>query len=199
MTVRSLLLEERYPATVLYTLCLKTFGSEFHEWEPETIWMELQDEFKVDPVDSNKDKIISAVTLVTSNSFYEDFRVFEAVCKGLNGESGDLEWLTPLTPEEVTWAVVESRILDSTPEDFSLEVATYTAETLRLGGIYHCPKPLTFCQLSAKYPMDKYIPLEFRDRVELFQKVKLKKIEAYCALQKEYLSEGLTVLSGYLE
>lgn len=184
-------LDENIPATVLYTICLKTFGSEMHEWELETLWMEIQDEFKVDPADANKDKLAAAISLLVTNAFYENFQAFEAIGKGLNGQTADFEWITPLTPEEATWAVVESRILDSTPEDFSEEVKAYIREVHREGGLFKSPPALAFCSISSVYPAEKFVPKELRDTVEINQKLKLKKIEAYSALQKERLEEGL--------
>jgi hypothetical protein len=175
--------EENIPASVLYTICFKKFGVEFHNWELETLWMEIQDEFGEDASDSNKDKIASALGLVTSNRFYEDFRVFESICKGLNGQSPNFEWVTPLTPEEVCWAMVEAKLIDSTPEDFAEEIRIYVRAILNENGIIKAPAQISFCKEPKKG--------NFPTPDATMQELKLKKIELYLEWQKEHFRKFL--------
>lgn len=189
--IAEVLQDENTPASAIYPILLNEFGSEMHEWEPETIWMEIQDEYGIDLVDCNKDKLIAVIGLLTTNSFYENFQAFEAIGKSLNGQTADFEWVTPLTPEEATWAVIESKLLDETPEEFSREIQAYVREVLREGGLYTSPPALSFCNISATYPAEKYVPMDLLKTVSLNQDIKLKKIEAYVALQKKRLDSAL--------
>lgn len=188
---KAALLNEETPASVLYSIILSIFGSIFHSWDLQTIWMEVQDEFQVDLPDSNKDKLAASLGLLTSNEFYENFQAFEAIGKGLNGQEANFDWITPLTPEEAAWAVAEANVLDSTPEDFSEEIKAYTRELLREGGLIKSPPQLSFCAISSVYPAEQFVPLELADKIELGQKIKLKKIQAYVALQKSRIAESL--------
>jgi hypothetical protein len=183
--------DEDVSSFILYTICFGKFGADIHEWEPETLWLEIQDEFKIDPLEENKDKIQAAISLVVTNRFYEDYQAFEAICKAFNKQNPDFEWATPLTPEECAWAVAESRLIDSTPETFSLEVKTYVKEALRLGGLFMAPPQLSFCNIGTDYPLEKYVSKEMYPKIIRSQKIKLKKIELYVELQREKIGEDL--------
>ena len=183
--------DDDVPAFVLYSICVGQFGGDIHKWEPETLWLEIQDEFKVECSESNKDKIQAAIALVSINSFYENFQAFEGICKAFNNQSPEFEWVTPLTPEECAWGVAEALLIDETPEEFSLEIKAYVSEILREGGLYSAPPVLSFCNISTRYPSQEYIPQELRKKVEIQQKIKLKKIELYVEKQRGDLAKAL--------
>lgn len=183
--------DDSVSAFILYTICYGHFGTDIHSWEPETLWLEIQDDIKAIPSETNKDKIQAAIALVSTNKYYEDFQVFEGICKSFNSQSPDFEWITPLTPEECAWAVAESRLIDSTPEEYSEEIKAYVQEILRLGGMYLAPPQLTFANMSAKYQIERYVPKELLDKVELQQNIKLKKIELYIQMQRDNIERDL--------
>lgn len=183
--------DDTTPAFTLYTLCFGKFGPDIHDWEPETLWLEIQDEFKTDTTESNKDKIQAAIALVVNNRFYEDYQAFEGICKAFNNQSPDFEWATPLTPEECAWAVAQSKLIDSTPEEFSEDVKTYVCEILRLGGLFIAPPQLDFCNIGAKYKVEHYVSKDMYPKIINSQKIKLKKIELYIELQREKIAEDL--------
>jgi len=183
--------DDNVPAFVLYSICVGQFGGDIHEWEPETLWLEIQDEFKVECSESNKDKLQAAITLVVTNKFYENFRVFEGIGKAFSNQSPNFEWVTPLTPEECAWVVAEARLIDSTPEEYSLEVKAYVREVLREGGLYMSPPQLAFCNIATVYPAEKYVPNSLRKKVEHQQKIKLKKTELYIHVQRDAIQKNL--------
>jgi len=178
-------------AFTLYTVCVSHFGSKIHEWEPETLWLEIIDDFKVDVEESNKDKIQAAIALVVTNKFYEDYRAFEGICKAFNSQSPDFEWSTPLSPEEASWGVAESRLIDETPEIFALEIEGYVRELLRYGGLLAAPPQLSFCKMSSHYPIEKYTDPSLRKKVMEWQKIKLGKTEVHVSKKKEKIEHEL--------
>lgn len=183
--------KECSPALVLYSICVAKFGTEIHDWEPETLWMEIQDEFKTDAHECCKDKLQAVITLVTTNNFWENFQAFEGVCKAFSCHSPDFENLTPLSVEECSWGVAEAHLLDETPEEFSEEVRGYVREILRLHGYLISPPHLQFCGIDKKYRLEDHVPPNLQEKVLASQKVKLKKIELHTKIQRDRIQKDL--------
>jgi len=183
--------DEKTTAFILHTVCLNKYGIECLDWEPETLWLEIYEDFHIDVEESNKDKLQASITLVKTNVFYEDFQAFEGIGKAFNGQDPDFEYITPLTPEECAWTVKEARLIDSTPEEFSLEIKAYVREVLREHGLMTAPPELSFSSLGEFYKLDHYVPLELRKPVMAEQKIKLKKIQLYDQFKKDRIERDL--------
>jgi len=183
--------DENTTAFILHTICLNKYGIECLDWEPETLWLEIYEDFHIDVEESNKDKIQASITLVKTNVFYEDFQAFEGIGKAFNGQDPDFVYITPLTPEECAWTVKEASLIDSTPEEFSLEIKAYVREVLREHGCIIAPPELSFSSLGEFYKLDHYVPLELRKPVMAEQKIKLKKIQLYEQFKKDRIERDL--------
>jgi len=183
--------DEHTSAFVLYSICVAKFGVEIHEWEPETLWMEIQDEFKTDAHECCKDKLQAAITLVATNTFWENFNVFEGICKSFNCHSPGFEYLTPMSVEECSWGVAEAHLIDETPEEFSEEIREYTRQTLRLHGYMIAPPHLQFCGIAKKYKIEDYVSPDLMTKVLASQKVKLKKVELHTKLKRDHIQKQL--------
>jgi hypothetical protein len=183
--------DEESTALVLHTICLHKYGTECLGWEPETLWLEIYEDFKVDVEESNKDKIQASIALVKTNAFYEDFQAFEGIGKAFNDQDPDFEYITPLTPEECAWAVKEAHLIDSTSEEFSAEVKAYVREALREHGVFTAPPELSFSNLGEVYKIDHFVPLDLREPVMKEQKIKLKKIQLYAQHKKDLIEKQL--------
>lgn len=181
--------DPKVPAFVLYTVCIHYYGTEVYTWEPETLYLEIIDDFKVDLAEENKDKIQAAITLTETNTFYENFRVFEGICKSFNNQNPDLEYITPLTPEECAWGIMESELIDSTPEEFSEEVKAYVRNILKDHGLFSAPTVLKFSRHGDNFDVKSFVPDELKDKTMTLQKVKHKKIELYCQSQKDLIAK----------
>ena len=185
-------LNENTSAFILYSICIAEFGTQIYEWEPECLWLEIIDSFKVDAVESSKDKIQAAIALTETNSFYENFRVFEAIGKAFNDQNPDVEWVTPLTPEEASWCITEASLIDETPEKFSLEIEGYIRECLRDSGMITTPENLKFSRLGDYYRPEEYIPSELYNETMLQQKIKLNRCKAYSQMRKDKIKSDLS-------
>ena len=84
MTLDSYFKNEDAFATILYPLCVKTFGDEFKTWEMETVAIHLQDIPSI-----NVDKIMSIKALYesieSSFNFFNEVNCFSNTIKSLNG------------------------------------------------------------------------------------------------------------------
>jgi len=183
--------DEDTPAFILHALCLSKYGIDCLDWEPETLWLELYEDFDIDVEESNKDKIQASIALIKANTFYEYFQAFEGIGKAFNGQNPNFEYITPLTPEECSWAVKEALLIDDTPEEFSEEIKAYVREVLRDHGFYIAPPELAFSRLSDVYKVDHYVPLELKKAVGKEQEIKLKKVQLYEKVKKDQIERSL--------
>mgnify|MGYP003636177434 CR=1 FL=1 len=181
--------KEDTPAFILHALCLNKYGLECLDWEPETLWLEIYEDFHVDVDDSNMDKIQASIALIKTNAFYEDFQAFEGIGKAFNDQDPDFGYITPLTPEECAWAVKEAYLIDETPEEFSLEIKAYVREVLREHGFLSAPPELSFCSLGDFYKIESFVPLELKKPVMAEQKIKLKKVQLYEQFKKDKIAK----------
>jgi len=145
--------------TVMHAIAIKFFGTDIYDWEPETIAMEFQDEFGVEPYEGNIEKLNAILATVSSDAFYDDWVAYTKVCSVLSGEN-DIEDLAEVTVEELAWGVMEISLND---EDFnkikfSSDVKTLTGVVLHENGYVKPPPQLSFATMPYRYWGDSYGP-----------------------------------------
>lgn len=141
-----LLEEPKASATALLVMLIDTFGIELIGWEPETLRMEIEDEWKVKPKQVNMDKINCLVNFLASNTFYKNIDVFMHTCTVLNDSPADFSQFDPPDVYEMCWAIVELSLLNPPegPEDeFNPEIITYMQLKLEEEGFHRVPKTLS--------------------------------------------------------
>jgi hypothetical protein len=111
-TFASLLLDEEAIATPLLVGLLDEFGTEMLDWEPETLRLEIKNEWKVTPPQVNFDKIWALVTVLTTNSFYDSFEGFTHICNALSNTEASFDVYDPADVTEMAWAIAECTLLD---------------------------------------------------------------------------------------
>lgn len=132
-TPRQLALVFRDPNSFASTLLVEVldfYGPEVLEWAPGTIRQELIDDIGDELVlDSNFQKLMSAITIVTTDQFYVSLPAFVQLVSGLTG-SMEEGYAVPPDPEELAWAIIEAAMI-YTPEDeeeFNQEIRHYIGE-----------------------------------------------------------------------
>lgn len=122
---------------------------DFLAWEPESIWMELQHQ-NVDVPESNRAKLMAALTLRLIPSFYWDAVVYEKTAIAFDGVAPSPDILEEASPARLAWAVVEAswilRIAKETPWEFNSEPRGYTGVILKRAGFVVAPEQLAFAQ-----------------------------------------------------
>lgn len=88
----------------------KLLGEECLHWEPETMRIELSAR-GVSVNDGLMSKILSAITVVTTNTWTYDHDVLFAFAVACCGVPSDPDALRHPTPEQLCWAVNELRVL----------------------------------------------------------------------------------------
>lgn len=139
-----MLLNPDTSGTTLLVGLMDQFGTEMFDWEPDTLRMEIQGIWGVEPPMENMDKIWALVTLITTNLFYVSLEAFIHICNALNGQGSDFKNYDPATVEEMCYGIAEATLIDP-PEkgdEFSSEIITYMKGELEAEGFTTVPKML---------------------------------------------------------
>lgn len=138
-------------ATVLITVFLDRFGTEGLSWDPSTVTMEVEQEFDVDLPQASFDKLMAAISLLTTDRFYKSLPDFITICNVLSGDVYNPAMFDPADGEEIAWGVTESMLIYPPEEDdpFSDEIRAYIGATLDAEGIINPPDILRIAIRSA--------------------------------------------------
>jgi hypothetical protein len=147
--------------TSVAALMIDNFGTEYLNWEPETIEMELRGLGVVADNDL-KDKIMAVTVLLTSDAFHVDFATWNNLCQVFNFDTNSSELFVPASIDDALWGCAEARILEG-PADFdgqgfTPDIARYVGQMLVSEGITDPPSVLNFAQIDTN-------ELERRDTV----------------------------------
>jgi hypothetical protein len=156
-------------ATSLVVLMVDHFGTEWLEWTPLTIRMEIRDDFKVQPTQMNFDLLMAGVSLLTQDSFYWSLPDFNDLCNILSGEPMHPGLLDPADAASCAWGITEALLL-SPPDDlndsFSEEIQAYIGHALKQEGIVTPPDILKIGRFDRK--IVQKIRTDFQDDPEMF-------------------------------
>jgi hypothetical protein len=181
------------------------FGTEFFDWEPETLNIEVQSTWHTSLPDVNSDKLWALVTLLTTDQYYRSVDAFIHTANALNGSEADFENYDPAEPEEIAWALMETFLIDP-PEQkgdafegrFTDEIRRYVGTTLEQAGITTPPRILKMA-IFDRDPEDKvglsFGPDEaFVKRHTQRQAGLREEIEQYMVARLQRLTEQLQAL-----
>lgn len=140
-------------ATVLITVFLDRFGTEALMWDPSTIALEIEEEFDVDLPQRSFDKLMTAVSMLTTDRFYKSLPDFITACNILSGDTYDPNTFDPADGEEIAWGITEGVLICPPEEDdqdpFSDEIRAYIGAALDAEGIINPPDILRIALRSA--------------------------------------------------
>lgn len=133
-------------------LLIDTFGTEVIEWEPESIYAELEDRFKLHITRQLADKINAATALLSSNLYHKSLEAFTTINTAFNFKTVDNREFNFCTLEDVMWGATEARLLEGPDafdkEGFTHEIGGYTGELLSVEGITKPPTILRFAEFD---------------------------------------------------
>lgn len=177
---RALLLNEETYAFVLLTLAMDAYPPDPEKgdqgvlgWHPTTIRKQLEQDFALTLPSQNLDKLMMAITVLTSNRFFKDVNTFIDVCNIFTGDDFDPSEFNPADPGEILWGVTEACLIyppNNDPEDteFSQEIRTYIAEVLQTEGIVDPPDIL---RLGLRGDVANRIRSEYADDPEMYSAI----------------------------
>ena len=131
-------------AFVLDLALLKTFQLEWLQWDPDTVFEEIQKTFNTSIADVNKVKIMATMTMHVTDVFWDKWEVFE---NGILAVNGIIHRNNLIQPPDIPLLMAGIDIANSVrKEDFDEEVARYSAACFMNDEVSYAPPPLDFCQ-----------------------------------------------------
>jgi hypothetical protein len=122
---------------------LDRFGTEALEWDPATISLEIEEEFGVDLPQSVLDKLMVAITILTTDRFYRSLPDFIVFCNVLSGDTYRPDMFDPADSTEIAWGITEGLLIappeENEEEPFSNEIRAYIGAILDAEGIINAP------------------------------------------------------------
>lgn len=165
--------------TVLLVLCLDAWGDECLRdaddpsrgpWHATVFKDELEHRYGVVLPKANLDKLMAAVTVVTTDLFFQDARAFVTLANVLAGDEFDPGVWEKADAVECAWAITEALLLDppdeGNPEPFCDEIRHYVGAVLRDEGFVTPPDVLRIA-LDADFAAK--VEFDFTDDPEMFE------------------------------
>lgn len=130
---------------------LEKYGPQWLEWEPETIWSEIKDDFGAGSISVHVRNKINAMKLMhVADTPWSAWEVFAVVCQALNDNIPDFRILQKPSPDQIIAAVnIMQRVKRL---EFSEEVARFIAACFLDDGVFFLPPPVSFAQIFAAQP-----------------------------------------------
>lgn len=137
---KQLLLSDTTFATTLLAIVLDEYGTEALGWAPETIKMELEEDFGITLPVGAMSKLVAGISVLTSNEFYRRLPVFIQICNALSGEELS-DQFDKADAEDCAWGLTEALLLSPPEEDdpFSHEIRAYLGAVVDEEGLINPP------------------------------------------------------------
>jgi len=120
-------------------MILDRLGPEVLQWDPETITMEIEQALGVKLPPANFNKLMGAIELVTSDSFYNSLPDFIRLCNVLYNGTLSAEDFDPADAAEIAWGVTEALLIwppdVNEQEPFDAKIIQYIDKALKDEGI----------------------------------------------------------------
>lgn len=139
MTTQQILKDEKAPSVVLLGVVLKNFGRECLEWDPAIMRKEIETEFSILLSELQSDKLQAAITVLTTDLFESDWKLFESTCQLFNCIPSDLEVVEPLSAEELIAGLCEASVIRHESLEFSPDVRAYAGQVFAEYGLVGTP------------------------------------------------------------
>lgn len=152
MTVKEFLAQERLFSTSILAVLYSEYGSEFIDWDPVSIELQIKDDFGIELPSKVSDRLHAGVSIISTNLFHIDVETFNTVCNVLSFNTFSTKQFIPAEVDECAWGCTEARLLegDLYKAGFSEDIQKYVGVLLKTEGIYRPPSVLNF----AEYPED---------------------------------------------
>lgn len=132
----------------LLAFLVKRYGIESLGWSPQTIRMEIADDYKLNLPQQTFDRLMAGIAIATGNEFYVSPVVFMQLCNVMGDKPFNPETVDPADPFECGWGMVQAMLISppSAEENggslISAEVDGYIAYVLDAYGMSLSPKCL---------------------------------------------------------
>ena len=138
----------------------KTEDNHGDPWDPYTLELEYHNACGVQLSPTALDRLMAAISIVTSDDFFQSAARFIPLANVLSGDDFDPEVFDMADPEESSWAVVEALMLHPPDQNqdagavFSEEVKGYLGLMLKEYGYMSPPRWLSFVTVPGNSTRD---------------------------------------------
>jgi hypothetical protein len=142
--LKSVFRERFIPPDVYRRILFGKYGRTWLGWDPQTLWMEIEEDFHTKVTDEVRDKINALRTLLTTRDFWDDFSVFEKIVIAFNDRYVDTEHIQVCLPEELGYGLTVANSIVVRP--FSNEIKVYIQACCRGSGLLVYHRAFAFAQ-----------------------------------------------------
>jgi hypothetical protein len=207
LTIKALFTNKEASPVVLGLVLLKEFGSEYLDWEADTIWKEIEKTWGTTTSEANKNKIQAIRTCHVTDLPYEAWETFEKVSMGLMGYPPRFDVMQQLTPHMAAVAIDTMQQI----RNFSIsrEVYKYVAAAMLDFGMVYGLGPLQPANEYIKPLVPEGLPSKVAALLESGRKpsfdkgsehdiqiVKVRSVEDVLSEHTQALLEQMDVLFG---
>lgn len=143
---RKALQEKNLLATPMVIGLLDIYGMEVLDWLPETLCLEIQDDFQVPLQEPLLSRVLTGFAILTTDDFYKSLPDFVMHCNILSGDSFNPDMWDPADAGECAWGITEAMLLSPPEADdeepFGPEITAYIGAVLDSEGIMTAPDVL---------------------------------------------------------
>lgn len=138
-----------YPATLYVKLLRDKFKDSWVDFEPETLWASVYNEFGIKNISAGAKAAIQAAKTLLGNlpAYTTDIRGFELVTVGLNNFTPSFEVFEICTPQEIYYGHQIASTITS-PIKFDSNVIKYIQACFSQAGVFAYPSKLVFAEPS---------------------------------------------------
>jgi len=170
ITNKNLFVHHDAHPVVFDIVLLKKYKAEWFEWQPETLWKEIKEDFRVPSIsDHAKAKIQAIRTLHIGEMFWKSWESFCWITQALNNNIPDWHVLQKPSLSQLISSVDISEIIRA-GEVFALEVTSFIAASVLDEGVFYAPHPISFCQSE----IDRYLDSKGIEHTEIAAAVQKK-------------------------
>lgn len=149
--VRFFSYHDAHPVALTLVL-MEKFGSDWFEWEPETLKSEILSTFKATSIsDHNWQKVQAVRTLTTTMGFWKEWPIFEKIIQALNNNVPRFDIVQRCRLEQLMAGVDIANTLRH--EEYEDEIQKYVAACALDEGVTYLPSPLGFAAKALSRPM----------------------------------------------
>lgn len=142
-TLRNRWMSEETFGTTLLVMLIDQYGTESLSWAPKTIRLEVEEDQGIQMPDAIFNRLMAAISVVTTDDFYKRLPVFIYLCNALAGADTDPDEFDPADSKECAWGMTEAMLLSppdqDDPEPYTDQIRHYLGYILDEEGIREPP------------------------------------------------------------
>lgn len=179
-------------ATPLLFLIVDRLGVESFDYDPQSLLIEIEDEWGVKPHPAAFDRLMAGIAITTGDEFFVELPTFVDFCNLLSGGLFDPRWFDPADTFEICWGLLEASLLNP-PEEGELrsrlseDVIGYIEQTTKWEGFIRLPEVLRGIVTRSQDLPDTDDPVVFET---IFQVQEEKKQEVETWVSQRFAKMG---------